>query len=595
MTKVNHHHQWPLIAVVVLLAHNSLFGSILSGQDQVTQQLQPLRVLLFSKTAGFRHSSIPTGIQAIKLAAKENDIEVVATEDAEVFTDKTLVDMDVIVFLNTTGDVLDKTQQEAMQRFIQGGGGWVGIHGAADTEYDWPWYGKMMGAYFAGHPAVQRGQVVVQDKTHPAMAHLPTTWERVDEWYDYRDVPDQSVQILATLDEGSYEGGGMGASHPIVWCHDYDGGRAFYTGGGHTDESFADPLFIKHIIEAIQWSAGSDVQTLKNWKPTIESKQSSGQPPLTVQFTAVKNRESDQELSYAWDFNSDGEIDSRVKQTFWTFHQRGKFLVRLFISDESGSIGAMDSWIVVGNTSPTVTFIKPEDGGVVSPDQWFQYDILIDDPEEQSPDVNRVVVELYQSGDPYGKPIVSRTGSSGQLKIPPLLYEKDNPSQDMFLLARYADQGVDDENRLIGHSVLTLRAHEIRPNLMDTSEGLQRVDISNEGNASAFVAVNKGWVSLDPLCLAGIEDIVFSLKPSVKSSIEIRRDDPEGTLVSIVRLQASAEEQGWTNVTALIGDPGGSSAYFFVFRGPPDRSLFLMRSLHLRGPGISSPSPEKTR
>ena len=595
MTKVSHHNQCSLVAVVMLIVHGLLFGSVSSGQDQAIEQWQPLKVLLFSKTAGFRHSSIPTGIQAIKLAAKENDMEVVATEDAEVFTDKTLVDMDVIVFLNTTGDVLDKTQQEAMQRFIQGGGGWVGIHGAADTEYDWPWYGKMMGAYFAGHPAVQRGQVVVQDKTHPAMAHLPTTWERVDEWYDYRDVPDQSVQILATLDEGSYEGGGMGASHPIVWCHDYDGGRAFYTGGGHTDESFLDPLFIKHIIEAIQWSAGHDVQTLKKLKLTIESKPSSGQPPLTVQFTAIENKGSDQELSYTWDFNSDGVIDSRLKQTFWTFHERGTFLVRLFISDDSGDIGAIDSWIVVGNTSPIVTFIKPEDGGVVSPGQWFQYDIFIDDPEEKSPDLNRVVVELYQSGDPYGKPIVSRTGSSGRLHIPALLYGQDNPSQNMFLLAKYADQGVNDENHLIGHSMLTLRVHEIQPNLMDTSEGLQRVDISNESNAYAFVAVDRGWVSLDPLCLTGIEDIVFSLKPIVKSYIEIRRDDPKGTLVSIVRLPKSTEEQGWTDLTAHIGDPGGSGAYFFVFRGPPDRSLFLMRSLHLRGQGVSSPAPEKTR
>lgn len=218
------------------------------------------KVLVFSKTAGYYHESIPTGIAAIQKLGQENNFEVDTTKNSELFNDSTLANYDAVVFLSTTMDVLNENQEKAFERYIQNGGGYVGIHAAADTEYDWPWYNKLVGAYFLSHPNdpnVRRAAIDVVDSTHIAMAGLPARWEREDEWYNYKSMnPD--VHVLATLDETSYEGGENPDHHPIVWYHEYDGGRAFYTGGGHTAESFQDPLFMKHILGGIKYAIGED-------------------------------------------------------------------------------------------------------------------------------------------------------------------------------------------------------------------------------------------------------------------------------------------------------------------------------------------------
>lgn len=217
---------------------------------------QDLHVLVFSKTAGFRHASIERGVRAMQTLGHEHGFEVEATEDAAAFTDKNLEQYDAVIFLSTTGDILDEPQERAFERYIQAGGGYVGVHAAADTEYDWPWYGTLVGGYFKSHPRVQQATTVVADRLHPSTAHLPARWERTDEWYDYRDNPRGSVHVLATIDERTYEGGKMGHDHPIAWCHEFDGGRAWYTGGGHTKASFAEPEFMAHILGGIQWAAG---------------------------------------------------------------------------------------------------------------------------------------------------------------------------------------------------------------------------------------------------------------------------------------------------------------------------------------------------
>lgn len=216
-------------------------------------------VLAFSKTEGFRHASIPEGKEALLALGTEHDIQVDTTERADRFTDDGLASYDAVVFLNTTGDVLDEAQQEAFERYIRGGGGYVGIHAAADTEYDWSWYGELVGAYFESHPDnpnVRDATVIVSDRVHPATRHLPVRWERTDEWYDYRVNPRGDVHVLATLDASTYEGGTMGHDHPIAWAHEYEGGRAFYTGGGHTAESYAEPHFREHLLGGIEWAAG---------------------------------------------------------------------------------------------------------------------------------------------------------------------------------------------------------------------------------------------------------------------------------------------------------------------------------------------------
>src|SRR5918992_1126031 len=214
------------------------------------------KVLVFSETTGFRHASIPAGRNAICETAGGDGIAVDWSEDsAAAFTAATLAQYDAVVFLSTTGDPLDDTQQAAFEAYIQGGGGYAGIHAASDTEYDWAWYGDLVGAYFESHPANQDATVKVSDRKHPSTSHLPQRWERFDEWYSFRSNPRGDVHVLATLDESTYTGGVDGADHPTSWCHAYDGGRSWYTGGGHTDESYAEPQFRAHLLGGIKWAA----------------------------------------------------------------------------------------------------------------------------------------------------------------------------------------------------------------------------------------------------------------------------------------------------------------------------------------------------
>jgi type 1 glutamine amidotransferase len=217
----------------------------------------PSNVLVFSRTEGFRHDSIPDGIAAIQRLGADNGFGVDATEDPGAFTDANLGNYQAVVFLLTTGTVLQPDQKEAFQRFIEAGNGYVGVHSAADTEYDWAWYGQLMGAYFQDHPAIQPAEVDVPDHSHPSTAALPDVWPRTDEWYNFRTNPrDNGVTVLATLDESTYSGGTMGADHPIMWYHDFDGGRAWYTGMGHTRESYSEPLFVQSLLGAIQYATG---------------------------------------------------------------------------------------------------------------------------------------------------------------------------------------------------------------------------------------------------------------------------------------------------------------------------------------------------
>lgn len=220
------------------------------------------KVLLFSKTKGYYHESIPAGIAAIQKLASENGFVVDTTKDAGLFTEENLKKYKAVIFLSTTGNVLNADQQLAFERFIQAGGGYMGVHAAADTEYEWPWYNRLVGGYFASHPGnpnVRSATIDVLDTTHIAMKALPLRWDRTDEWYNYRSMF-SGIKVLANLDEETYEGGEHGDDHPIVWYHEYDGGRAFYTGGGHTAESFSEPLFVKHLLGGIRYAMGTDVK-----------------------------------------------------------------------------------------------------------------------------------------------------------------------------------------------------------------------------------------------------------------------------------------------------------------------------------------------
>ncbi|MFD0745029.1 ThuA domain-containing protein [Phytohabitans flavus] len=236
------------------------------------------RVMLFSKTTGFRHDSIPAGVAAIERLGEQHGFAVDATEDAAAFTPENLAKYKAVIFLSTTGDVLDANQQAAFEGYIRGGGGYAGIHAAADTEYDWAWYGGLVGAYFQSHPATQQATVRFEDRANPSTAHLPPTWTRTDEWYNYRTNPRGNVKVLANLDESSYSGGGMGADHPITWCQRYDGGRSWYTGMGHTTESFADENYLKMLLGGIRLAAGDaagDCRPEAGYTPLFDGTQAS--------------------------------------------------------------------------------------------------------------------------------------------------------------------------------------------------------------------------------------------------------------------------------------------------------------------------------
>jgi cytochrome c len=239
-----------LVSLALLLASLSV---------PVTAHSQESRVLVFSKTAGYRHSSIGVGLAAIRKLGQENGFAVDATEDAAAFTSKNLARYAAVVFLNTTGDVLDAAQQDDFERYIQAGGGYVGIHSATDTEYDWPWYGRLAGAWFNGHPGnpnVRKGTYRVLDKNHPSTAGLPDRWDREDEFYNFKSI-DPTIHVLVEIDEQSYAGGTNGDHHPMSWYHDFDGGRAFYTNMGHTEATFSEPLFLQHLLGGLRYAMGT--------------------------------------------------------------------------------------------------------------------------------------------------------------------------------------------------------------------------------------------------------------------------------------------------------------------------------------------------
>ncbi|TCK82625.1 ThuA domain-containing protein [Albibacterium bauzanense] len=215
------------------------------------------KILVFSKTVTFRHSSaISAGQIVIQQLGKENSFEVEITEDSQVFNSENLKQFDAVVFLCTTGDVLNDEQQEAFENYIQSGGGFVGIHSATDTEYDWPWYGELIGAYFKNHPRGQQDVLLnIIDANNISTSHLPQQWEKTDEIYNFKWIG-QGLDVLITVDENSYEGGQNGEFHPISWFHAFDGGRSFYTALGHDEKSITDPLLVKHILGGIKYAMG---------------------------------------------------------------------------------------------------------------------------------------------------------------------------------------------------------------------------------------------------------------------------------------------------------------------------------------------------
>ena len=232
-------------------------GDGISNLDELiagTDPLQSPRVLLFSETKDFRHSSTETAIAALEELAASAGMQTDLAPDSDgLFTDTNLANYDAVVWVLTSGDVLNDDEQAAFERYIREGGGYAGIHAASFTEFEWPWYGRLVGAYFDSHPAIQSATQDVEDRSHSSTSHLGARWTRTDEWYNYRTNPRSMVNVLLTLDESSYTGGNMSDDHPSAWFHDFDGGRSWYTGGGHTEASYLEPDFREHLLGGLRY------------------------------------------------------------------------------------------------------------------------------------------------------------------------------------------------------------------------------------------------------------------------------------------------------------------------------------------------------
>lgn len=243
-----------LIALIMTLTVNAL-----------SQQKETIKILAFSKTAGYRHSAIPQSLTTIGQLAGENGWKVTATEDSLMFSPEKLKNIDLVLFVHTTKDILDKKGQEALRKFVMNGGGLLALHTGADTEYEWPWYVEAIGASFVGHPPSQEGKLIIEDRSHPATEHFPdTTWIITDEWYSFDRNPRENVNVLISIDENSYdvddnrwfEGAQqrMG-DHPLVWYKEVGKGKVFQTALGHEPGLYHNPLFLKHLEGAIKWTA----------------------------------------------------------------------------------------------------------------------------------------------------------------------------------------------------------------------------------------------------------------------------------------------------------------------------------------------------
>lgn len=235
-----------------------LSASMLAGAPAHAEQFN---VLVFSKTAGWHHDAVHAGVSAVEELGKLHDFKVFWTADANrVMNDAELSKYQAVVFLLTTGDVLDDKQQAAFERYIRKGGGFVGVHSASDTEYGWPWYTKMVGHMFHVHPAVQTAVLQVRDRNFPGMERFAPRTLFTEEWYEFGPPTSNKLSYLLTVDESTYKpetgkGKGMGAFHPVSWYQPYEGGRAFYTALGHMPATYRDPVFLHHLYGGIYWAA----------------------------------------------------------------------------------------------------------------------------------------------------------------------------------------------------------------------------------------------------------------------------------------------------------------------------------------------------
>jgi len=542
-------------------------------------------VLVFSKTAGFRHDSIAVGTQAIRDLGAANNFTVTATEDAGAFTASNLAQYEVVVFLNTTGDVLNTTQQTAFENYVRGGRGYVGVHAAADTEYDWPWYGNLVGAWFASHPAIQQANVKVENRATAATAHLPQTWTRTDEWYNYRTNVRSSARVLAALDESSYSGGGMGADHPHAWCKAFDGGRSFYTGGGHTQESYADAAFRSHLLGGIRYAAGrtkadcrpeTGYTTLYNGSTTGWSQAGPGSftnTDATLKSTGGMGLywySARQFTSYSLklDWKMDGDDNSGIFIGFppstdpWSAVDNG-YEIQIDATDAADR-----------TTGAVYTFksadIAARDAALNPPGEWNAYELLVEG-ERLQVFLNGVKINDFTNTNP----VRSLAGHIG-------LQNHGTGDDVSFRNVRIKELGAPSTD-------VTVQAESFT-----SASGVQAFTKAGANGGQTLGYIEPGdWASYGGVNVGG----ALSLRARVVSggpggTIQVRTGSTSGPVLGTVAVPNTGSWDTYANVSAaLTGVPSGSTSVYLTFTGSGtglfdvDDFTFVKSSTPTGGPG----------
>ncbi|WP_017446523.1 ThuA domain-containing protein [Gayadomonas joobiniege] len=245
----------------IISAFVLLFGLIhtfhANAKNDLSTLLAGKNLLLFSKTTKVRHASIKEAIESFEALGKQYQFSVHKTENSAEFTTDKLTNFDAIVFINTTGPLFNPTQRQAFKKYIQSGGGFMGVHASAWCELDWPWFVKLVGGTFISHPKIQSARLNKINTTDYFINRLPASFMFTDEWYNFINLNPERIDIL-TVDETSYQGKKIhGEHHPIAWFHHYDGGRSFYTSLGHHGDTYFNKMMQTHLLDGLLFVTGA--------------------------------------------------------------------------------------------------------------------------------------------------------------------------------------------------------------------------------------------------------------------------------------------------------------------------------------------------
>ncbi|MFJ9041829.1 ThuA domain-containing protein [Streptomyces sp. NPDC102406] len=551
----------PRYAAAVVALALGVAGSLLSPVPRARAAADPAyRVLVFSKTAGFRHDSIPAATQALRDLGAANSFTVTATEDAGAFTPANLAGFKAVVFLSTTGDVLDPSQQTALQGYVDGGGGFLGIHAAADTEYDWPYYQQLVGAWFKSHPAIQQATVRTEDRAHAATSHLGRTWSRTDEWYNYRTDPRSTAHVLQSLDESSYSGGEMAGDHPITWCHPQGAGRSFYTGLGHTQESYTDPAFRALLLGGIRYAAGfakADCRAETGYTPLYDGSTAGWSQAGPGGFTsddATLNAQGGMGLywyqarqyasySLKLDWRMPGDDNSGVFVGFPASGDPNSAIQQGY----EVQIDASDS---ADRTTGSVYGFKSadlaaRDNALNPPGSWNTYEIRVEG-ERLQVFLNGVKINDFTNTDPV------RSLQQGHIGIQ----------------NHVAGDDISFRNIRIKELGGTTPSTTYEGEAFTSSQGVQAADHSPASGGRTLGYIENGdWAGYGQASLTGARTFTARVSSAgAGGTLQIRSGSPTGPVVGTVTVPNTGGWETFTTVsTALTGTPSGPT--FLTFGG----------------------------